>query len=103
MGNSNHNQAANTRYSLDDHKRVFEWIVQYKKSNQGNTPTIRQIKEGNNIGSTSTTNRILERLEDLGFIKRPKPTHINIEGAIFMYALKNEVDERWTQLIGEVE
>lgn len=50
---------------------VFEFIIAFKKSHDGNSPTVREIAEGCGISSTSVVTYYLGRLEEEGRITRP--------------------------------
>lgn len=45
---------------------VFDYIVQYKLANDGNSPTIRQICSATGISSTCTARYNLEKLKSDG-------------------------------------
>jgi SOS-response transcriptional repressor LexA len=55
-------------------EHVYDFIVSYKKSHDGNSPTIREIGEACGISSTSVVSYWLHRLESRGLIRRPEPT-----------------------------
>lgn len=49
--------------------RVFDWIVAYKITHNGNSPTIREIMEGVSfLSSTSNVRYYLDKLHDKGWI-----------------------------------
>jgi SOS-response transcriptional repressor LexA len=49
---------------------VFDYLVNYKKDNGGNTPSIREIVKNTKAQSTSVIAYSLEKLEDYGSIKQ---------------------------------
>ncbi len=53
------------RRNYDD---VLAYIIDYKRKNDGASPTIREIKQHFGLKSTSHTRHILERLEEDGKI-----------------------------------
>lgn len=56
-------------YRKHDRDRVYDFIVAWKKAHDGNSPSIRQLTDECNTGSTSVTAHILEKLESEGRIK----------------------------------
>jgi SOS-response transcriptional repressor LexA len=50
---------------------VFRFILEFKWAHDGNSPTIREIKEGCEMSSTSYVMFILRRLESRGLIECP--------------------------------
>lgn len=54
-------------------KLVYDFIIRYKSSHDGNSPTIREIGEACDISSTSVVTYWLKRLESRGLIRRPEP------------------------------
>lgn len=57
-----------------DRIAVYDYIVDYKANNNGNSPSIREIKDKFNVSSTSLVFTILNDIEKLGLIKLPKVT-----------------------------
>lgn len=55
--------------NLDARKRIFEFIVDYKRAHDGNSPTSREIVEGAGISSTSVVHYHLGALEREGKIR----------------------------------
>lgn len=51
-------------------QQVLEYIIRHKVTNDGASPSYRQIADSCNIGSTSTVRDVLDRLEDAGRIYR---------------------------------
>lgn len=49
---------------------AYEYIKRYKKSMDGNSPTIREIAKGIGVGSTNTVQRYLGSMKELGLIER---------------------------------
>jgi SOS-response transcriptional repressor LexA len=58
---------ANSQFKHDPNQ-VFSFILKFKASNDGISPTIRQICEACGISSTSVVAKILKRLEQRGWI-----------------------------------
>lgn len=57
------------RKKMGVYKRdIFEYILDFKRSNDGHFPTIREIRDACNIPSTSTVSYALERLLEDGFL-----------------------------------
>lgn len=56
-------------YENSRRKNVFEFIVAYKKSNDGLSPTVREICRGVGITSTSVAAYYLAQLVDDGKIE----------------------------------
>lgn len=54
-------------------ERVYDFIVAYKKSHDGNSPTFREIMEDCEVLSTSTVVYYLDKLGKRGLIRRPEP------------------------------
>lgn len=50
-------------------KKVLDFIVKYKKDNDGLSPTRREIEFAMNLNSTSYVNFCLQRLFQIGAIK----------------------------------
>jgi predicted MarR family transcription regulator len=55
-----------------DRMAVFKFIVGYKMSHDGNSPTIRDIKSEFEISSTSVANYIVRNLCAMGLIYLPR-------------------------------
>lgn len=51
-----------------DESIVFEFVVGYKRANDGNSPTFREIRDGCDLSSTSVAASCLDRLVDQGKI-----------------------------------
>jgi SOS-response transcriptional repressor LexA len=49
--------------------KVFEFIVDFKKDHDGNSPTVREIAKKCKISSISTVSFILDELDESGKIK----------------------------------
>ena len=52
------------------HLEVYNYIVAFKTKNNGNSPTLRQIKANTACGSTSTVQTKLKDLESINLIER---------------------------------
>lgn len=50
---------------------VYRFIVAYKRKNDGNSPSTREIMEGCRLSSTSVAHFYLDKLERMGLISRP--------------------------------
>jgi SOS-response transcriptional repressor LexA len=48
---------------------VYDYIVKFKKENDGNSPTVREIMQACNIPSSSNTSYILNQLSEAGLIE----------------------------------
>jgi SOS-response transcriptional repressor LexA len=53
-------------------KKILDFIVKYKKSHDGNSPTNREIASDCGLFSTSTVNYFLHKLQEDGWITWPK-------------------------------
>lgn len=49
---------------------VFSFIIRYKSEHDGNSPTVRKIRDELDISSTSVVNRCLDDLERQGKIRK---------------------------------
>ncbi|TRZ49271.1 hypothetical protein D4S03_08545 [bacterium] len=52
---------------------VFDFVVGYKKTHDGNSPSFREIQEGCEISSLSVVLYYLNKLEGRGLIRRQEP------------------------------
>jgi hypothetical protein len=52
---------------------VYDFVVAYKKSHDGNSPTNREIMAGCGITTTSMVFWYLNKLQEMGMIRRPEP------------------------------
>ena len=70
-----------------DYDKIFDFIVDYKKKNDGNSPTVRTITEQFGISSTSVTYYVLRKLVKWGKITLNKGTAqlINVVGGRWSY------------------
>lgn len=74
---------------LHDPDRVFAFIVQYKRSHDGNSPTIQEICEECGISSKSVCQRILRKLAAHGKLKphrKGKPRAVETVGGKWTYS-----------------
>ena len=69
-----------------DYDAIFDYIVAYKRANDGNSPTIRTLQDRFEVSSTSVVAYILKKLE-----KNGKITLNNNTGQLI-----NVVGGRWT-------
>ncbi|MGI6730441.1 MAG: hypothetical protein ACOX5F_00905 [Anaerovoracaceae bacterium] len=53
-------------------EKLFEFIVDYKSTHDGNSPTYREMMLGTGLTTTSMVAYHLEKLEDEGKIARPQ-------------------------------
>lgn len=49
---------------------IFDFIVKFKRENDGNSPTVREIALRCDVSSTSVVNHHLQKLEQVGLISR---------------------------------
>lgn len=63
-----------------DLNRLYNYIVSYKKSNNGNSPSFRDIRSYMEISTTSMIPHLLDKLVDMGLItyKRGVSRSINV-------------------------
>jgi hypothetical protein len=61
------------RYSMTVCDQVYRFLVSYKESHDGNSPTMREIIEGAGVSSTSMVAFYLDKLEAENLICRPIP------------------------------
>lgn len=54
---------------IHDPAAVYNYIVAYKTRNDGNAPTMREIMDACNIGSTGTVSALLRTLCERGLIR----------------------------------
>ena len=48
---------------------IFKFIIRFKRTHNGNSPSIREIAEGTHISSKSHAHYILRKLEEAGYLK----------------------------------
>lgn len=48
--------------------RVYDFLIDYKRQNDGNTPVVRDIRDGAKTSTTSRVHQCLEGLEEDGLI-----------------------------------
>ncbi|MBN1535163.1 MAG: hypothetical protein JW908_00420 [Anaerolineales bacterium] len=73
---------------------LYDYLVNYKRLHDGNSPSIRDIRLHFNISSTSYVNHLLHRLESDGKIRLdayPKPCSIEIVGGRWIAPEKVEI------------
>jgi repressor LexA len=66
---------AAVRYTGEDKprmQRVFDFIVSWKITHDGNSPVMREIMTGCKISSTSMVSFYLDMLTEQGLIRRPE-------------------------------
>ncbi|MDI6770115.1 MAG: hypothetical protein QMD04_10640 [Anaerolineales bacterium] len=66
--------------------KVFEFIVAYKRANDGNSPSMREIMEACGITTLSLMDYILADLVDRGLILRSGSRSIRVIGGQWDYA-----------------
>lgn len=67
-------------YSYQTVERVFNFIIDYKTRNGGNSPPYRKIARGVGLASTSTVKTHLDTLEELGLVERDEDGGIVVVG-----------------------
>lgn len=66
---------------------VFDFIVSYKRANDGNSPSLREIMAACGITSTSLMQFILDNLVDDGLIRiGPGPRNIAVIGGCWTFS-----------------
>lgn len=78
-----------------DHSAVFKFIVDYKKNNDGASPSMREISKTFDISSLSHVRYILGRLEVHGKIKLTRAgeaRRISVVGGQWKYNAETEAD-----------
>lgn len=55
---------------MTDELRIYNYICGYKKRHDGNSPSVREIKDSCLVSSTSMVDFYLDKLEKSGLIKR---------------------------------
>jgi repressor LexA len=70
--------------------KVMDFILKYKRSNHGRSPSIREICDGCNLRSTSNGHYHLARLQRAGLIERDADTarNIHVVGEQWSYSVK---------------
>lgn len=71
-----------------DRQEIFDWIVAYKRSHDGNSPTVQEIMDGCGVSSKSVVYYILLDLRKLGLIELPgynKDRQIRVVGGRWSY------------------
>lgn len=56
------------RHLKYDRRQIFQFIIDYKRKHDGNSPTLREIMEANAISSSSAMRHILKQMEEQGSI-----------------------------------
>ena len=52
-------------------KELLDYIIAYKTRHDGTSPTFREMRDALDVSTTSLVSYRLDRLEYLGYIKRP--------------------------------
>lgn len=75
-------------------ERVLAFIIRFKQSHDGNSPTVREIGEETGISSTSVVNYCLDKLEIAGLIQRDTGASrsIQVAGGSWSYQPQVEFD-----------
>lgn len=62
------------KFDIDQgrYRQVYKFLIEYKRENDGNTPTIREIAEALGFSSTSLSRHYLNGLDRIGLIRREK-------------------------------
>lgn len=58
-------------------KDCLEFIQTYHAFSEGKSPTLEEIREGLEVSNKSNVHRLLNSLEERGFIERPKRARAN--------------------------
>lgn len=66
-------------YAKTTREKVFDYICDYKKENDGNSPTVREIKRGCGLSSESVVSYHLDILQCEGKIRRWPHTWRRVE------------------------
>jgi SOS-response transcriptional repressor LexA len=62
----------------DRKDRVYAFLVAYKLSHNGNSPSVREIMAGCELPNPNEVTRVLRKLEKDGRISRAMPSHCQI-------------------------
>ena len=65
---------------MDTTNLIYQYIIDYKKANDGNSPSIRQICQGLNIASTATVWYHMRRLSEAGMIGQNTGRQVTVMG-----------------------
>ncbi len=77
------------RIGVERRRLIIDFLIEYKKSHDGCSPTIRQITDAVGLKSHTTTWAHLRTLEKEGAVKcgkRGKPCSIELAGGLWSYA-----------------
>jgi len=68
---------------------VYRFILAFKKSHNGNSPSMREILEGTGSASTSTVSKSIGKLVKLGYLKmdNSKARNISVPGSVWVLSL----------------
>lgn len=68
---------------------IFQFIVSYKKLNNGNSPVLREIVDNTRSASTSTAYHSIKKLGQLGYLKleQSKARNISVPGGAWVLPL----------------
>lgn len=82
------------RRNTDTLMKVYEFLVRYKKQNDGRAPTIREVAESLDNCSTSTVVYYYKGLHELGLISfdRGEFSGLRIRGGEWTYKRPKELD-----------
>lgn len=73
-------------FDLDTRNRVLEYIIQYKKDNDGAAPSMREISEACDIASSAHVKYLLDTLDEMGLIDKGNGARmIAIPGGRWVY------------------
>lgn len=69
-------------------ERVLQFVIQYKRVHDGNSPTLREIGDGLNIRSVSEVSGLLDDLERSGLVHRRsrRAGYIEVVGGTWTHA-----------------
>ena len=68
-------------------REILNYIIAFKRLNDGIAPTVREIRNNTSIKALSNVNYYLDRLQEKKFIKRPfnKTRSIQVIGGHWVY------------------
>ena len=82
-------------------EQIFAWIVAYKRTHDGNSPTLRELMSGCDLSSLSVTYDCLRHLTAAGLIERQvspstrgRSRHIVIIGGRWSYSPSSRTVKR---------
>lgn len=76
------------KYGKHDRRQILQYIIQYKRDHDGNSPKLREIMQANGVSSTNTMSYILKKMEEEGVIYYggyDEPRAIQVVGGQWTY------------------